>query len=280
MARKAAGVAVLSGPSDRVYKALRLTLTLFAVTATLFMAAAAYSQVEQLLISDPRFRLPGPSNPGERSPYVQIEGLHYASEEQILQVFARDFERSLYLCPISERRIRLLAIDWVKDASVSRIWPNRLVVHITERQPVAFAQLRVADGTLRYGLIDEDGVLLNPRVPRRLKLPVLTGFPHTDTEEKRRERVRQFLRMKQEIGPTLMQNISEINAGDLDNLKVTQLMDGHAVVLMMGNRDFRSRLENFISSYGEIQTRHPKAAVLDLRFTGRIIVGQEDRDGR
>ena len=37
--------------------------------------------------------------------------------------------------PLAERRRRLLAIDWVEDASVSRLWPNRVLVRITERKP-------------------------------------------------------------------------------------------------------------------------------------------------
>ncbi len=42
---------------------------------------------------------------------------------------------------LGERRRRLLAVDWVKDASVSRRWPNRVSVNVIERRPVAFAQI-------------------------------------------------------------------------------------------------------------------------------------------
>ena len=38
----------------------------------------------------------------------------------------RGFRRSVFSVPLAERRRRLLAIDWVEDASVSRVWPDRL----------------------------------------------------------------------------------------------------------------------------------------------------------
>ena len=59
------------------------------------------------------------------------------------------FRAQHFPAPLEERRRRLLAIDWVEDASVSRIWPNRLVVRIHERKPVAFVNLPVAEGGAR-----------------------------------------------------------------------------------------------------------------------------------
>ena len=66
----------------------------------------------------------------------------YASRSKVQRVFADDFDRSIFAVPLDERRRRLLAIDWVEDASVSRVWPDRLVVRIRERKPVAFVFFR------------------------------------------------------------------------------------------------------------------------------------------
>jgi cell division protein FtsQ len=278
--RSSTAAAASDDVAGRIYKALRHTLALLLVLLAIVAGAALFSYVEQFLITDRRFILEGPPEPGEKSSNFRLEGLHYTSEQQIIHVFGRDFGRSLYLCPIKDRRLRLLAIDWVKDAAVLRIWPNQILVRITERQPVAFVQLPVADGTMRYGLVDGDGVMLNPQRPRQLKLPVLTGVPATDTEERRRERVRRFLRMQQDLGPALMKNISEINVSDPDNLKVTQVIDGRAMVLVLGSRDFRIRLDDFLKNYAEIRKRLPGAMVLDLRLRGRITALGGTSDGR
>src|SRR5262249_14510682 len=64
---------------------------------------------------------------------LELQGLVYTSRAKVLRIFANDFHRSVFAIPLAERRRRLLAIDWVEEASVSRIWPDRLVVRIRER---------------------------------------------------------------------------------------------------------------------------------------------------
>ena len=83
--------------------------------------------------------------------------------------------------PLAERRRRLLAIDWVEDATVARIWPNRLVVRISERAPVAFVNLPLATGLTRVLLIDPHGVLLEPPPQSRFSFPVLGGITEAQT---------------------------------------------------------------------------------------------------
>ena len=90
-------------------------------------------------LTDPQFTLSR-----DRPDALTIEGLNYASRAKVQRVFAEDFDHSVFSVPLDERRRRLLAIDWVEDASVSRIWPDRLVVRIRERQPVAFVLLPLA----------------------------------------------------------------------------------------------------------------------------------------
>jgi len=228
------------------------------------------SHVEQFFISDSRFMLPAAPESGAPNPNFSMDGLFYTADTQVTQVFARDFGRSVYLCPIAERRRMLLGIDWVKDATVSRIWPNRLHVRIVERSPIAFVQVAGAHGGTQFGLIDSDGVLLDPKRVAHLTLPVMIGVTADDTEEVRRQRVKRLLRLQQELGPELMAKLSEIDITDLENVKVTQKFDRHAVVLMLGNHDFLPRMNNFIANYDQIRLRMADARILDLRLKDRI----------
>ncbi len=243
-------------------------------TAVALVAAGAIlftlTRVEQFLITDPRLMLPPLPEGATSSPNFRVYGLNHAQEEKVIDVFARDFGRSLYLCPIADRRLKLLAIDWVKEASVSRVWPNSLVIRIEERTPVAFAH--IGGNAPRIALIDADGVLMTPhRNISDFNVPVLTGVDSRDSLAERRERVLRYLKLKADLGEA-MEQVSEVDVGDTENLKVTEQFGDHAYSLMLGNKDFLKRLTNFTSNYQEIRKRMPQdSSLLDLRMPDRVI---------
>jgi cell division protein FtsQ len=222
-----------------------------------------FHRMESFLIRDPRFALAGADGEAQG---VEIHGASHASRAQIERVFAIDLGRSVYLLPMMDRRDTLRTVDWVKDASIARLWPNRVIVKVEERKPVAFLTL----GPSRFALIDEDGVILPP-APDRFELPVLTGVRASDASADRRECVHRMLRLTKDLGEEA-RNISEVDVSDRDNLKVTAPRDGHMVTLLLGDRDFSQRYGNFLNHYPEIKRRLPNAATLDLRLEDRITV--------
>jgi cell division protein FtsQ len=250
-------------------RTLKQLLMAMLMVAGLILAVWGYVSVESFIVSDERFRLTRVPEPGQKVDAFRIEGAQNVTDEQVIEVFARDFGRSVFLCPLKERRLKLMGIDWVKDASISRLWPNRLVIRLTERKPQAFAQLAAADGTLLLWLIDSDGVLLDPKRARPFHLPVLTGMTRSEGEASRAARMKRFVRLQAELG-TYMDTISEIDVSDVDNVKVIQQFDGRAVALILGNQKYRERYELFLNNFDEIRKRLPDAVMLDLRFKDSI----------
>jgi cell division protein FtsQ len=244
-------------------------------------AIAAVYRVDQYLASDRHFMLPGDVY---AHPNLSIMGVQYTPRGHIAAVFAQDFEHSIYLLPVAARRRALMAIDWVRDASVSRRWPDRVEVKISERTPVAFAMLpqsRVTYGPVMYeaALVDSEGVLLNPPPRARFALPVLYGLTREQAAPMRRERVRQVLELIDEVKSHAGQ-IAEINAADSDNLIITYSMQGRAVRLMLGNQHYLSRLKSFLANYAEIGRRLPNARLFDLRLDDRITAVEGGSDAR
>src|SRR5579863_2283488 len=121
----------------------RLWLNLALVGVALAVVAYTARQVRSFMNTDPRFTL---ASPDERGAGLTMDGVVHASRYRVLATFTPDFGHSVFLSPIAERRRRLLAIDWVEDASIARIWPNRMAVHIKERKPVAFVSLPAPGG--------------------------------------------------------------------------------------------------------------------------------------
>ena len=195
--------------------------------------AMAGFKVRQYVFTDPQFTLSH-----DRKDALTIQGLNYASRSKVQRIFAADFDRSVFAVPLGERRRRLLAIDWVEDASISRIWPDRLVVRIAERKPIAF---------------------------------VFSGIREDEPEDRRREHVRTFLRVLEELG-FLAKDISEVDAYDSDNIRMVTQVDNRAVALTMGDGNFARRYQSFLNHYPEIRKRSPDARAFDLRLDDRITV--------
>jgi cell division protein FtsQ len=259
---------------------VRFTVWLIAGLVLMVSVLLGWRRTEEFLIQDNRFRVAEPDDFAGQSPNLIVEGIHYASASQIRHVFAEDFGRSLYLVPIEKRREQLVAIDWLEDASVSKIWPNTLKVRVHERAPVAFVRLRPnhRDGMSQLALIDKDGYILRPRVAARFTLPVITGIRESEPLEHRRARVRRVLTMLKEVGP-LAEQISEVNVADPNNLIVAEHVDNDVVNLMLGDENYTDRLQNFLANYAEIKARRPDAKTLDLRIDGAITtVGEEQRE--
>jgi cell division protein FtsQ len=238
----------------------------------------AFRRTEEFLIRDDRFRLAETQEFAGQSPSLIVEGIHYASPSQIRHVFAPDLGRSLYLVPISTRRKELLAIDWVEQATVSRVWPNTLRARIEERRPVAFIELppRRRDGLAEFALIDKDGFILRPKAAARFTLPVINGLRESEPREDRRARVRRVISMLEALG-RLASHISEVDASDPNNLVVAEHMDNRVLNLMVGDQNYTSRMTNFLNNYNEIKTKRPDATNFDLRVDSMITVAGDQQ---
>jgi cell division protein FtsQ len=258
----------------------RFTFWLVAGMLLMVTTLFAWHRTEQFLIKDSRFRVVEADDFIGQSPNLLVEGIHYASASQVRHVFAQDFGRSLYLVPIQKRREDLLEIDWVEDATISKVWPDTVKVHIREREPVAFVRLppaRAGDGLSRFALIDKDGFILRPRVAAQFTLPVVAGINESEPIEARRARVHRALGMLKDVG-SLAGQISEVDVSDPNNLIVAEHVASGVVNLMIGDENYAQRLQNFLASYKEIREKRPDATTLDLRVDGAITaVGDKDK---
>lgn len=241
----------------------RIVAAVVALALATASAAMATLKVRRFISTDPQFTL-SPENKDA----LRIEGLRYTPRAQVLHIFSGDVGRSIFLIPLQERRRELLAMNWVEEASVSRLWPDRVVVRLRERTPVAFVSFRNG-----VQLIDAHGVLLQPPAQSAFAFPVLSGIRETDTPEERLERVQAFRRVQQDMG-YLAKDLSEVDASDPGNIRVVAQAGSRTVDLILGDADFGRRYQNFLNHYAEIQKRSPDATKFDLRLDDRITAEQ------
>ena len=257
-------------------------LPLLGGTLSMLVALLAFQKTESFLLRDPRFSL-RPAEPGfTGSPDLRITGLSRTPAAQVRNVFARDEGGSVFQIPLGERRDELMRIQWVRQASVSRLWPNRIDVRVVERVPQAFIRLpgRRHGGGSISALIDMDGVILPaPETKGHYDLPVLDGVREDQTTAERAARVQRMRQLLGELKETA-EKVSEIDAADLSNLKVTLQVEDRVVMLLVGDEQFGKRVGRFMQHWGEIIRRAPNAHLFDLRLEDRITAVEEgSREG-
>ena len=108
---------------------------------------------------------------GFRVRSVDVQGLNRMDPAPVYEIALDQKSNALPLVDVASIRERLLRFGWVKDARVSRRYPDTLVVDIVERTPAALWQNRE-----QLTLIDRGGVVLD-RVPvsQMPDLPLLVG---------------------------------------------------------------------------------------------------------
>ncbi len=277
MARREAFLLEEKGPAPRILRAMALpAILVFTIGITI---AVSTHLAESFLLHDSRFSFRLPAVPGEPTT-LAVGGLVRTGEESVRQLFRADSGKSVYSIPLSERRKGVESLDWVRQATIARRWPNRIEVYVTERQPAAFVQMPSGHGRVRSSFIDADGYLMpitgNDR--QRYNLPTLFGVGEDMKPEDRALRVRQMQRFYRQAAQSGL-TISEVYLSNVENLKCRVKLDNRSYLLLMGKENFAVNLDRFRRHLPDIGRRMPWAAVLDMRDPTTITASPQENDG-
>lgn len=134
---------------------------------------------------------------------ITITGPKVLEAPEILTAAGIDPTRSLLFLSASDVRARLMAVPLVRDAVVTRLFPNRLTIAIEERDPVALWQ---KDG--RLSIVSGDGVVIDSDVDDRFaSLPFVVG-------EGANVNVGEFLALLDKAGDLRGRIVAGIRVGD------------------------------------------------------------------
>lgn len=92
---------------------------------------------------------------------VEVTGVQELSAAEVREVLALPQGATLLRFPGEEMEERLLEHPWIRDADVSRRFPDTLVVHVEERQPAAL----IDTGDARFWVVDDEGFVLGQHTP-------------------------------------------------------------------------------------------------------------------
>ena len=202
--------------------------------------------------------------------WLTVDGVETRDESEVAAVFDPDNGQSLASVDVSKRRQQLLSIHWIKEARVSKVWPNAVRVAVRERAPVALVPLA---GGEAVRMIDADGVLLEYRSTGNDGLPVMTGIDAEMDLRARQDRVKLFMSVMDACSvQRFSERVSEINVADLENALVLAKHEGRLVRLEMGNDHLRHRVEMFLNGVDSWQSALGPLKSVNLRLEGQIPV--------
>ena len=244
---------------------LRLSLKLsFGLLLASMLSFGLYWARERLYHS-PRFNIA----------ITEINGLQNISQSQVLFKISELAQpgRNLVRLDLDRLRQNLELIPWVKSVVVRRVLPDKLMVDIEEREPVAFA--RVARGTL---LIDEEGILLenNPEKLSQADFPVILGMESgygPKVLRRNRERIALYLRLIGSLdrgGAGLSRDLSEVHLQDPGNVSV--ILSGDTVLVSLGRDGFQKKFRRYLAASRDLKKKYRNLDSVDLRYRDQVVI--------
>lgn len=167
---------------------------------------------------------------GFRILMVSVEGNSHVSRPELLAAAGVTQQSSLLLLDVDRARAGLKAIPWVADASVRKLYPDRLLIAVAERQPFALWQ---SGG--RVSVIAADGTVLGPlEHPAFAGLPLVVGagaaatardlLPLLDRYPQLREQVRAAIRVAERRWNLRLKNGLDVKLPETNLEQALQLL--------------------------------------------------------
>jgi cell division protein FtsQ len=218
---------------------------------------------------------------------IQLNGNHYVDAVSVKEIFKADRNHSVLRIPLDQRRRQIEELPWVAHATVLRALPNTLMIHITERTPVAFLR----EGST-LSLVDISGVILQKPLRDNFHFPVVKGISGDTPLDDREERMHLFAGFMQGVEsahPGASNEVSEVDLSDQHDVVATitgvqpdfvnsaiPIADSSAPVLVhFGDGNFEAKYRTLVEKIGEVRAKVGPLDSVDLRFDGELIANPE-----
>jgi cell division protein FtsQ len=208
---------------------------------------------------------------------VSVRGLKELTEKEILTLAAIPSQQNLLALNTEALVKRVSANPWVKNVYVGRELPDRLVLEVRERTPVAMVK-RASD----LYLMDNEGVAFK-RVSRGddVDLPLLAGI---DGKEKEKSKIfLNTLNILKTVSASGKFNylgaISEVNVDDVFGLSV---LTDTGLYLKLGKDNYESKLKQLNVVMADLEMRGMRKGyiIVDICDIKKITISHKDISGR
>jgi len=238
-------------------KTIRLALQLLGLVLFLFVAHWVYVH----LLEDPCFRVRE----------IEVEGGRKIPKETLLSLAVIEGMPNLFSVKLKEVIKRLETHPWIEQVRVRKVFPNKILIQIEERKPVAIIQME----DLYY--IDAKGEIFSPvGEGDGYNYPYLTGLSRGVLEKDPTEAKRliakalEILRIEGQEKLPPLEEISEIHMEKAFGIQCFTKTGG--VEVRMGWEDFGEKLAKLSLIWADLRKRGVSAVVIDCSDLKRMVV--------
>ena len=176
---------------------------------------------------------------------IKIEGNAVITRDEIIAASGLRFGSNLLKVSREQATANILSLPYIKEAEISRVFPDKVEIRISERAPLALIN---ADG--RYLVMDENGYCLmevSPVTAESWELPTIRcGIDAVQLQPGERSEdkgVRAALALIQNLDPFFMENILVFDAPSAEKLAIIN-RDGLTVYFGLPE-DLDRKLQNY-----------------------------------
>jgi cell division protein FtsQ len=225
-------------------------------------------------LSSPRFELHSADD-------IQVTGNQFVSCEEVANALGVPLHAGsgpgvkVFRLSLEAQRKQVEAIAWVRRAALTRVLPNRLVVHLLERTPVAFANVGG-----HVSLVDSEGVLLDKPESASFDFPVITGLDSNASSDEGRTRLALYQDFMRQLGEEISRAgwmVSEVDLADADDLKALLVQGRETLQVHFGHDNFLEHFHTFLALLPQLRRSNAPLDSVDLRYRNQVVVNPQGR---
>jgi cell division septal protein FtsQ len=240
-----------------VKKALRVAFRLLLLSFFLFMGHWVYGH----LLGDPYFRVRE----------VDVEGGRKMTKETLLSLTVMEGMPNLFSVNLKKVVNRLESHPWIDQVRVRKVFPNKLLIQVEERKPIAIIQL----GELYY--IDTQGEIFSLVGDRdEFNYTYLTGltrqFLERDPVEAKHliTKALELLKIIEQENLSPLKDLSEIHMEKTFGIQCFTRAEG--IEVRMGWDNFREKLNKLSLIWADLRKRGCSTVFIDCSDLRKMVV--------